>query len=65
MADRDECLLDRKDVAERFGIPRRYLEVAGARGEGPRVVRIGRLVRYRPSDVREWIEANLSEGGAS
>ena len=53
-------LLSRKEVEERFGIPKRFLELAIAKCDGPRVVRIGRLVRYRVSDVSAWIEANAS-----
>ncbi|MDW4500576.1 AlpA family transcriptional regulator [Sulfitobacter sp. D35] len=55
-------LLTRFEVEQHFAIPKRYLELAGLRGEGPRMVRIGRLVRYRPADVRAWIEAQATEG---
>lgn len=58
----DEKLLTRIEVQDRFGIPKRFLELAAMRSEGPRIVRIGRLVRYRPEDVRRWIEAQA--GGA-
>lgn len=35
-------------------------------GTGPRYVKLGRVVRYRRSDVDAWIEAGLrtSTGGA-
>ena len=58
-------LLNRREVEERFGIPKRFLELAACRGEGPRIVRIGRLVRYRVSDVRTWIETQSVSKGAS
>ncbi|SHK65216.1 transcriptional regulator, AlpA family [Shimia gijangensis] len=58
--DDTDRLLSRSDVAIRFGIPKRYLEIAAMRGEGPRIVRIGRLVRYRVKDIKAWIEANTS-----
>lgn len=61
--DAGDRLLDRKEVEQYFGIPKRYLELAVMRGDGPRIVRVGRLVRYRVSDVRLWIEANASEEG--
>lgn len=51
-------LLSRIEVEERFGIPKRFLELAARRGDGPRIVRIGRLVRYRVADLRAWIEQN-------
>lgn len=53
-------LLNREEVEARFGISKRFLEVAPKSGEGPRVVRIGRLVRYRVKDIEDWIEANCT-----
>lgn len=53
-------LLDRSEVEQHFGIPKRFLELAATRGDGPKLVRIGRLVRYRVTDVRIWIEQNVS-----
>lgn len=58
----DDRLLTRSEVDERFGIPKRFLELSASRENGPRFVRVGRLVRYRTCDIREWIAANLSEG---
>ena len=51
-------LLTRSEVEERFGITKRYLELSASRSEGPRFVRIGRLVRYRVADIRAWIDRN-------
>lgn len=48
-------LLDRRQVFELFGIPVRFLELAAGRREGPPIVRVGRLVRYRVADVQRWI----------
>lgn len=59
-----ERLLSRAEVEQQFGISKRYLETAVCRGDGPKLVRIGRLVKYRPRDVRDWIEANASSGAA-
>ena len=50
-----DFLLTRLEVQDRFGIPKRYLEVAVSRGEGPPFVRFGRTVRYRVSDLMAWI----------
>lgn len=58
----DDRLMNRKEVQDRFGIPKRFLETCTMRGEGPRVVRLGRLVRYRVQDVKSWIETNVSTG---
>ncbi|MEM7684437.1 MAG: AlpA family transcriptional regulator [Pseudomonadota bacterium] len=58
MQDKDERLLSRRKVEERFGISKRFLEVAAVRGDGPCMIKIGRLARYRARDVRDWIEAS-------
>ena len=57
----NDRLLSREEVDQRFGIPKRFLELAIAKGNGPKVVRIGRLVRYRISDIRQWIEEQVSD----
>lgn len=57
--DDTDRLLTRKETSVRFGIPLRFLELAASRGDGPCLVRLGRLVRYRVSDVREWIDAQV------
>ena len=53
-----------EEVEQQFGVSKRNLESAACRGEGPKIVRLGRLVRYRPCDIRDWIEANTSSGAA-
>lgn len=54
----DDLLLSRPNVELNFGISRRFLETAAVRGDGPPMVKIGRSVRYRVSDLRKWIEAH-------
>lgn len=51
-----ERLKTRQEIADLYGISRRYLEVAACRGEGPPMIKIGRSVRYRPSDVVAWLD---------
>ena len=63
MTKSDERLLNRDEVEQQYGIPRRFLEAKSNSNEGPPVVRIGRLVRYRPEDIRNWISANTHTGG--
>lgn len=58
----DDRLLDRSEVEQRFGIPKRFLETAVQRNDGPPFVRIGRLVRYRVEDIRTWIESRREVG---
>ena len=55
-------LLSRDEVEELYGISRRFLETVAQRGTGPCIIRVGRLVRYRPRDIERWIEANADEG---
>lgn len=53
--DRDR-LLTRAEVEQIFGIKKRYLELAALSGGGPTMIKIGRSVRYRISDIRSWID---------
>ncbi|MEM6943625.1 MAG: AlpA family transcriptional regulator [Pseudomonadota bacterium] len=53
-----QFLLSRAEVEARYGITKRFLEVAAVRREGPAMVRIGRSVKYRAIDIEAWIEAN-------
>ncbi len=48
-------LLSRGNVEATYGITKRFLEVAAVRGDGPLMVKVGRLVRYRPEDIEAWI----------
>lgn len=53
----DDRLLSRSEVHSHFGLTQRYLEVAAVKGNGPPFIKLGRSVRYRVGDLREWIEA--------
>lgn len=65
----DEKLLTRTEVEEKFGLSRRFLEVAAVKGGGPRFAKIGASVRYQVGDVRAWIEdqkrGSTSEGATA
>lgn len=53
-----DLLLSRDQVAQRYGIPRRWLELAAHKGEGPPyVVFSRRMVRYRVDDLERWLAA--------
>lgn len=58
-------LLTQKDLAEYLSKSTSWCERARWEGNGPRFVRLGRHVRYRASDVLEWIEksANATDDG--
>ncbi|MDE0571814.1 helix-turn-helix domain-containing protein [Demequina sp. B12] len=49
-------LLDVHEVADLLGVPVATLYVWRTRGQGPRGFRLGRHLRYRPSDVDAWID---------
>lgn len=55
-ADSDE-LLDQSAVARKLRTTVKFLEARRCRGGGPPFIRVGRLVRYKPQDVQEWIES--------
>jgi len=52
MADR---LLDAPEVSERLGVPLSWVRDAARRNAIPHV-RLGRYVRFDPSDIERWIE---------
>jgi excisionase family DNA binding protein len=57
-------LASRDAVAEYLGVPRKTLDQWAYRGTGPRFVRVGKHVRYRWSDVEQWLESQESGGAA-
>ena len=50
-------LLSTADLAEYLGVPEKTLQSWRWRGSGPPYRHVGRHVRYRPQDVREWVES--------
>jgi len=54
-----ESLLNQKQAAHVLGLSVRTLERHRVAGTGPRWARLGRLVRYRQSDLTEWVDSNL------
>ena len=55
-ADDGDRLLTRNEFAELAGIKSQTAAKWVCRGFGPPIVKLGATVRYRLSDVREWIE---------
>ena len=51
-------LLNESQVAERLGLSVATLRAWRHRGTGPTFLRLGRAVRYLPSDVDEFIRAS-------
>jgi predicted DNA-binding transcriptional regulator AlpA len=54
-----EPLLSVAQVAELTGRAVSTLEKDRLTGHGPRYVKLGRLVRYRPADVRTWLSERV------
>ena len=52
-------LLSVKDLADYLGVPVATLYQWRYRREGPPGFRVGRYIRYRPTDVQQWIERQL------
>lgn len=51
--------LDSSQAADYLGVKRTTLEAWRCRGGGPKFVKLGRLVKYRRSDLDEFIEARV------
>ena len=54
-----DCLLNQKQAARVLGLSARTLERHRLAGTGPRYARLGRLIRYRESDLAEWVHVSL------
>ncbi len=58
MDDREDKLLSETELAKLWGVTKSFLQKMRYERRGPRYVRIGRLVRYRQSDVDRYTEEN-------
>ncbi len=54
-----ETLLNQGQAAAILGLRPKTLEIWRHRGGGPRFVKIGRLARYRPSDLDDYINGRV------
>ncbi|HOQ47571.1 MAG TPA: helix-turn-helix domain-containing protein [Bryobacteraceae bacterium] len=57
-------LLNEWQVADSCSISVLTLRKWRSEGRGPRYVKIGALVRYRPDDVDAWIQSHASQSTA-
>lgn len=55
---KEEKLIDENQLAELTGLAVRTLQAWRYRGDGPPYMKLGSAVRYRLSDVEEWLEKN-------
>ena len=58
-----QIFLTEKDVAEQIKVSLASLRRWRLLQRGPRFVKVGSLVRYRPEDLEQWLET-LPAGGA-
>jgi excisionase family DNA binding protein len=59
---RRDALLTSEEVAVYLRVPRSTLYGWKYRGDGPRAIRVGRLLRYRSSEVERWLDAQTRNG---
>ncbi|TKG67018.1 helix-turn-helix transcriptional regulator [Prauserella endophytica] len=59
-----ERLLTVTDLAELLSVSKDTVYWLNKRGKGPKRVRVGREVRYRPADVEAWLKKNTVEPAA-
>lgn len=53
------------ELAARFGVPIKTVYAWNHKGTGPRFLKIGRHVRYRPEDVEAWLDRHQVGGAAA
>lgn len=51
-------LVDEHEAASVLGLKRQTMAVWRSRGRGPMFVRIGRLVKYRMSELSRYVDSN-------
>lgn len=57
----NENLLSPKQLAKYLGVTTLTLSQYRVQGRGPKYLKLGRVIRYRPSDVQEWIDEELEK----
>lgn len=57
-----ETLLEEKELAETLQVSIGTLRTWRTEGTSPRFHRIGQLIRYSPSDVKEWLLSRKAGG---
>ena len=53
-------LITPEELAEAIGIPMKRLYTWRLKGVGPTYVKVGHNLRYRSSDIEDWLDANTS-----
>jgi excisionase family DNA binding protein len=55
-AGEDRPLLSIEELAEYLDVPVATVRTWRANKSGPRGIRVGKRIRYRPSDIELWLE---------
>lgn len=63
--DLPEPLMSPVEVAAYLGVPVATLHTWQHKGTGPKSYKVGKLRRYRPSDIEAWLDANSSPGAGA
>lgn len=58
-------LMTPEELADYLGVTLHCVYAWSSRGGGPRVLRVGARLRYRPTDVEEWLDSVGDEKKAS
>lgn len=53
---RRQRLMTPEELAEYLGVTLHCVYAWSSRGGGPKVVRVGARLRYRPADVEQWLD---------
>ncbi|WP_181951993.1 helix-turn-helix transcriptional regulator [Pseudovibrio ascidiaceicola] len=56
----ENALITEAAAADYLGISIRTIQAWRVRGGGPIFVKMGKTVRYRSSDIQNWIESHLA-----
>lgn len=56
-----ERLLSTQDLADYLDVPLKTIYAWRYRGQGPRGLRVGRHVRFRWSDVEDWVTQQVAK----
>jgi len=54
-------LMDQKEVASLLGVSVKTLECWRWKKHGPRFIKVGRLARYRMSDVMDFVQCLINQ----
>lgn len=57
----EKLLINIKEVAELLGVSLRKMELLIEEGNAPKFVRIGRVRKWRPTDVADWVDNKFNE----